>query len=98
MTQTNNNVKPIESTDLFEIGARLALKWGSDATTGIVIAAKGENVLVRIHCGLMLFTLAELAERRAVVMPPRRSFWKRLFGISNDQRHPVGRERHDNEA
>lgn len=87
MTANTNRTEAVEggssSHDLFEIGDKLAFDWGSNATLGNIVAITGENILVRHYCGMEIFTAAQLKARRAVIMPPRRSFWKRFLGISN---------------
>jgi sRNA-binding protein len=83
MNQPNKTANPAQPLATFQIGNRLAFELGRGATTGTVVAVTGENVLVRHEDGLDIFTLKDLAKRKAVIVPQSPTLWQRLFSGSN---------------
>jgi len=83
MNQPNKTANPAQPPAKFEIGNRLAFELGRGAATGIVVAVTGENILVRHDDGLDIFTLKDLAKRKAVIIPQRTPLWQRIFGVSS---------------
>lgn len=66
-------------TGELQSGARIAFEYGNNVVSGTVIAINCENVLIAISGGNVIFTKDELAARKFVFMPDKKTFIQRIF-------------------